>query len=87
MKDEEEIFKTIQPFFIERPIFPNLSKREKEILLYWISDYNYKQISKMLYISESTVRTHIQNINNKLNANSKASITISILLEIINNFL
>jgi DNA-binding CsgD family transcriptional regulator len=84
MKREEEVYKTIQKYFTEKSIFLSLSKREHEVLLYWISDYNYKQISRSLCISESTVRTHIQNINYKLNASSKAAIAVSLLLEIIN---
>lgn len=48
-----------------------LSKREQEILDLLAKGYRYKQIADSLYISSDTVRTHIYNIYQKLQVNSK----------------
>lgn len=48
-----------------------LTDRETEILHYLTQGVNYKQISKQLFISESTVKTHINNIFTKLNVNDR----------------
>ncbi len=51
-----------------------LSEREKEIIRLIMKGYTYKLIAKELYISESTVKTHIQNIYTKLNINNKTEL-------------
>lgn len=43
-----------------------LSERENEIAVLLIKGYPYKLIATRLYISESTVKTHVQSIYNKL---------------------
>jgi DNA-binding NarL/FixJ family response regulator len=48
-----------------------LTAREKEILDYLAEGYTYQNIASKLYISISTVRTHIMNIYEKLQVNSK----------------
>lgn len=48
-----------------------LSKREKEILDLLAKGYRYKQIADTLFVSSDTVRTHIYNIYQKLQVNSK----------------
>jgi len=48
-----------------------LTPREKEILTYLEEGYTYKKIASKLFISISTVRTHIMNIYEKLQVNSK----------------
>ena len=48
-----------------------LTEREKEVLFSLTQGINYKQISKLLFISESTVKTHINNIFTKLNVNDR----------------
>lgn len=48
-----------------------LTEREKEVLHSLTQGINYKQISKNLFISESTVKTHINNIFTKLNVNDR----------------
>lgn len=48
-----------------------LTDREIEVLHYLTQGVNYKQISKQLFISESTVKTHINNIFTKLNVNDR----------------
>jgi DNA-binding CsgD family transcriptional regulator len=57
----------------------NLSKRQQEVALYWMLDYNYKQISKTLQISEHTVRTVIATIHKKLGVDSKASLILKVI--------
>ncbi len=48
-----------------------LSKREKEILDLLSKGYRYKQIADELFVSSDTVRTHIYNIYQKLQVNSR----------------
>lgn len=48
-----------------------LTDREIEVLNALTLGMNYKQISKLLFISESTVKTHINNIFTKLNVNDR----------------
>jgi len=59
-----------------------LTEREREVASYWILDYDYKQISKAIGISEHTVRSIIYKINSKLKVNSKASMILRIFEEI-----
>lgn len=59
-------------------MFP-LTPREKEIAMYWLLDYDYKQIGKVVGISENTVRVYVTRINNKLKVNSKASLILRVL--------
>lgn len=56
-----------------------LTHREKEVATYWMLDYDYKQIGKVLGISENTVRVYVTKINRKLKVNSKASLILSVL--------
>lgn len=58
--------------------FP-LTGREKEVAMYWLLDYDYKQIGKVVGISENTVRVYITRINSKLRVNSKASLILRVL--------
>ena len=51
---------------------PQLSKRETEILQAFANGFSYQEISDAMFISPHTVRTHIKNIYNKLDINSKA---------------
>lgn len=48
-----------------------LTGREVEVLQSLTKGINYKQISKDLFISESTVKTHVNNIFTKLNVNDR----------------
>jgi DNA-binding NarL/FixJ family response regulator len=52
--------------------FQELSKREQEILEQLSKGYRYKEIADKLFISLDTVRTHIRNIYEKLQVNSRA---------------
>jgi DNA-binding NarL/FixJ family response regulator len=49
-----------------------LSPRETEILLQLSRGKSYSMIADELFINKETVRTHIKNIYQKLNVNSKA---------------
>lgn len=48
-----------------------LTNREKEILELLSNGYRYKEIADKLFLSTETVRTHIRNIYDKLQVNSK----------------
>lgn len=48
-----------------------LTAREKDILLLMNDGFRYKEIAVRLYISIDTVRTHIRNIYQKLEVNSR----------------
>ncbi len=50
-----------------------LSQRETEILIELKSGLGYKQIADRLFISEGTVRKHIENIYRKLHVDNKVS--------------
>lgn len=52
--------------------FQDLSRREQEILDLLSRGYRYKEIADKLYVSLETVRTHIRNIYEKLQVNSRA---------------
>lgn len=48
-----------------------LTTREKEILALLSNGFRYKEIADKLFLSTETVRTHIRNIYDKLQVNSK----------------
>lgn len=48
-----------------------LTEREAEVLKYLTDGLNYKSIASTLFISESTVKTHINNIFTKLQVNDR----------------
>jgi DNA-binding NarL/FixJ family response regulator len=48
-----------------------LTEREKEILLFLSEGLRYKEIADKLFLSTETVRTHIRNIYEKLQVNSR----------------
>lgn len=48
-----------------------LTEREAEVLKYLADGLNYKSIAQTLFISESTVKTHINNIFTKLQVNDR----------------
>ena len=56
-----------------------LTPREKEIFDLLIDNYNTKDISKKLSISEKTVRNHISNVMQKLGVNGRASAVVELL--------
>jgi two-component system response regulator DegU len=48
-----------------------LTEREAEVLKYLCDGCNYKTVAKQLFISESTVKTHINNVFTKLQVNDR----------------
>jgi DNA-binding CsgD family transcriptional regulator len=48
-----------------------LSKREREILLFMARGYSPAYIAKKLFLSDSTVRTHIKSVYRKLGVHSR----------------
>ncbi len=53
------------------PELEKLSNREKEILDYLSKGLRYKEIADRVFLSTETVRTHIRNIYEKLQVNSR----------------
>ena len=62
-----------------------LTDRELEVLNSLTQGINYKQISKLLFISESTVKTHINNIFTKLSVNDRTQAVLYALKHGIEN--
>lgn len=56
----------------EEPAGPQLSPRERDVLTLLVDGLNVAQISKRLYVSESTTKTHISKIYSKLGATNRA---------------
>jgi DNA-binding NarL/FixJ family response regulator len=66
--------KVIEAFAIREKTneyFQELSRREQEILEQLSMGYRYKEIADKLFVSLETVRTHIRNIYEKLQVNSR----------------
>jgi DNA-binding NarL/FixJ family response regulator len=67
--------KVIESFAASRTgnkYFQELSRREQEILEQLSKGFRYKEIADQLFLSIDTVRTHIRNIYEKLQVNSRA---------------
>ena len=56
-----------------------LTPREKEIFQLLIDNYNTKEISKKLRISEKTVRNHISNVILKLGVTDRSQAIIELI--------
>lgn len=63
-------FASIRPAHKKDPA-ADLTTREKEIIEMMSQGYIYKEIADKLFLSPDTVRTHIRNIYEKLQVNSK----------------
>lgn len=55
----------------DRGLLPTLTNRELEVLACLTRGMNYREISKHLFVSSSTVKTHVNNIFTKLNLNDR----------------
>lgn len=66
-----EVIRAFQTKNLTNEYFQELSKREKEILEQLNQGYSYKEIAQKLFLSVDTVRTHIRNIYEKLQVNSR----------------
>ncbi len=67
--------KVIEAFAVKEKsneYFQDLSRREQEILEELSKGFRYKEIAEKLFVSIETVRTHIRNIYEKLQVNSRA---------------
>ncbi len=56
-----------------------LTKREKEVFLLLINNKSTNEISKLLGISEKTVRNHISNAMQKLGVKGRAQAVVELL--------
>lgn len=70
----------VQPFFlvqIDSRLMDSLSltPREMEIILLLIEGYTKREVGEKLFISEFTVKTHIQNIYAKLGVTNRVELT------------
>lgn len=61
------------------PSGPQLSPREREVLQLLADGLGVAQISRQLYISESTTKTHISKLYDKLGAGNRAQALMSAL--------
>ena len=61
------------------PSGPQLSQREKEVLALLADGLGVAQISRQLYISESTTKTHISKLYEKLGAANRAQALMTAL--------
>jgi len=52
--------------------YHSLSRREQEIILELAKGFRYKEIADLLFLSQETIRTHIRNIYEKLQVNSRS---------------
>lgn len=60
-----------------------LTSREEEVLDMLTQGHNYKDVAKLLFISETTVKTHVNNIFQKLQVNDR---TQAVLYALHNGF-
>lgn len=52
--------------------YHSLSRREQEIIQVLAKGFRYKEIADQLFLSQETIRTHIRNIYEKLQVNSRS---------------
>lgn len=52
--------------------YHSLSRREQEIIMVLAKGFRYKEIADQLFLSQETIRTHIRNIYEKLQVNSRS---------------
>ena len=56
-----------------------LTKRESEIVFYMINGKNKAEIAKILNLSISTVKTHVEHIYNKFGVHSKVELVVYVV--------
>jgi DNA-binding NarL/FixJ family response regulator len=64
-------------------LLSELTSREEEVLDMLTQGHNYKDVSNLLFISETTVKTHVNNIFQKLQVNDR---TQAVLYALNNGF-
>ena len=57
-----------------------LTKREKEVFNYLILNYSTGEISRLMGISEKTVRNHVSNVIQKLGVNNRTQAMVELLI-------
>jgi len=62
-----------------------LTTREQEVLLQLLRGYTYKEIGKLLYISENTVKKHAINIYKKLDIKSRTKLLLMVKIQNVND--
>ncbi|MBH5320096.1 response regulator transcription factor [Paenibacillus sp. GSMTC-2017] len=58
---------SIEQSTIPIDIHPRLSERQRQVAKLLIEHYSIKRIAELMFISENTVKKHIQNIKKELN--------------------
>lgn len=64
-----------------------LTEREAEVLKYLCEGMNYKKVAQKLFISESTVKTHINNVFTKLKVNDRTQAVLYALKHDLENLM
>ena len=64
-----------------------LTEREAEVLKYLCEGFNYKRVAQQLFISESTVKTHINNVFTKLKVNDRTQAVLYALKHDLENLM
>jgi DNA-binding NarL/FixJ family response regulator len=64
-----------------------LTEREAEVLKYLCEGMNYKKVAQKLFISESTVKTHINNVFTKLKVNDRTQAVLYALKHDLDNLM
>lgn len=64
-----------------------LTEREAEVLKYLCEGFNYKRVAQKLFISESTVKTHINNVFTKLKVNDRTQAVLYALKHDLENLM
>lgn len=67
---------TSQSTLYPNPATDPLSQRELEVLYWLASGASNREISELLYITESTVKRHVYNIFSKLNVRNRTQATL-----------
>ena len=80
----DEILAEIRSFCNSDPISSHkyhLTNKEKEVLNLLIDGRTKKEISKILFVSQNTIGTHINHIYHKLNVTSRGSVVAKAIKE------
>ncbi len=56
-----------------------LTNREREVFNLLVTDKTTKDIAKLLFISEKTVRNHISNVMQKLNVKGRSQAVVELI--------
>lgn len=56
-----------------------LTNREREVFELLVTDKTTKDIAKLLFISEKTVRNHISNVMQKLNVKGRSQAVVELI--------